>query len=222
MYLKIRNSYWILEIIQYYSTPDATYFGSDIAVELTGHDISRLVRAYEYCTQIWATNPEASPLEVLLAPRIGNRQGNWSLSFERSGIMLRKEELFGHARTIAGITLASSCYGGLHLIAWASIFHSHVALVLWRAASVTILATGPFFVVTGALFAGFDWVSRNHISLILDDILFWPPVCLSLLFIVWYTLCRTFIFVECFILLAHIPESTLRVPTWAAYIPSFG
>jgi hypothetical protein len=37
----------------------------------------------------------------------------------------------------------------------------------------------------------------------------------------WYIFCRAFIVVESFIMLAHIPDTALHVPTWAAYIPSF-
>ena len=40
-----------------------------------------------------------------------------------------------------------------------------------------------------------------------------------LLWGLWYILCRVFIVVECFIMLAHLPESTLEIPTWARYIP---
>lgn len=228
-FLKVRGTYWRLACERespnvYVDLDTELGHSSEIDVVLTSRDISHLVRAYEYCTEVWATNPAASPLVNLMAPRLGYRKSNWSLSTDHFGIMLEIEELSDHVRTFAGITLASSLYGGLHLIAWASAFHSHAALVLWRAASVTILATGPFCIATGALFAGFEWLFPNVIPGrdSLAEILFWFPMCLSGLFVVWYILCRTFIVVECFILLAHIPESALRVPTWAAYIPSFG
>jgi integral membrane sensor domain MASE1 len=130
-----------------------------------------------------------------------------------------------HSRMVAAITFAGVCYGGLHLVAWTNTFPSHVALVLWRSASITILLTGPFCVVIAACNAGVDWLSRRSLFRrhhFLDDGLTLACLCLIVLSFIWYTLCRTFIVVECFILLAHIPESALRVPTWAAYIPSFG
>jgi hypothetical protein len=35
----------------------------------------------------------------------------------------------------------------------------------------------------------------------------------------WYILCRAFIVVECFIMLAHLPDTTLEIPQWATYVP---
>jgi hypothetical protein len=35
----------------------------------------------------------------------------------------------------------------------------------------------------------------------------------------WYIICRVFIIVESFIMLAHVPDLALQVPTWSAYIP---
>ena len=229
-FLKVRDTYWQLDAKGRTSIPRVSSLtevkhSSEIAVVFASRDISHLVRVYEYCTQVWATNPKASPLSnknTLMAPHLGYRKSNWSLSTDHLGIIFEMES---SVRTIAGITLASSCYGGLHLIAWASAFHSHAALVLWRAASVTILATGPFCIYTGAVIAGFGWFFRDVMpdgNFHLDDIMIWFIWCSSTLFVIWYILCRTFIVVECFILLAHIPESALRVPTWAAYIPSFG
>jgi hypothetical protein len=37
--------------------------------------------------------------------------------------------------------------------------------------------------------------------------------------VLWYIFCRVFIIVESFIMLAHIPDQALQVPTWSAYIP---
>jgi hypothetical protein len=35
----------------------------------------------------------------------------------------------------------------------------------------------------------------------------------------WYIFCRAYIVVECFIMLAHLPDTTLEIPSWARYIP---
>jgi hypothetical protein len=35
----------------------------------------------------------------------------------------------------------------------------------------------------------------------------------------WYIICRVFIIFESFIMLAHVPDLALQVPTWSAYIP---
>ena len=193
-------------------------YNSDIAVELTSRDIARLVKTY----RLWERYP--SPLRPSVSlPKY--RTSNWSIDYDQVlDILLGNwRESYNCLRTIAGITCAGVCYGGMHLTAWTSVFQSPAALILWRAASVTILVTGPFVVAVSACYFGLEWLNRRRGDRlgISGVVLFGMMVCLSGLSLIWYTLCRTFIVVECFILLAHIPESALRVPTWAAYIPSF-
>lgn len=223
-FLKVRDTYWGLEISRISLRPGAERFcSSDIAVELTGRDILHLARAYEYLTQVHFTDEHSSRSDTSVALFSSYRKSNWSLGEDHIRIMLGMEELSDHIRTIAGITFASACYGSLHLIAWTSAFPSHTALILWRAASVTILVTGLFCVAIAALGAGLKWFHRHTLSEknALKDTLVQVLLCFLGLPITWYILCRTFIVVECVILLAHIPESALRVPTWAVYIPSF-
>lgn len=120
---------------------------------------------------------------------------------------------------LSGITFAGACYGGLHITAWTNQFPSYAETILWRAATITILATGPFcallslcIVIDSALpLAPIPNLVRNFLAVL----------CALLLgsVLLWYVLCRAFIVVECFILMAHIPTSALVVPTWAAYIP---
>jgi len=152
--LKVRHTYWMWRTSKLSSGPDAYHvYNGDIAVEFTGRDISHLVKAHEYFAQSDWTHQKASHPVILVAPRLKHRKSNWSLSDDSLGIMFGLEELSDHFRTIAGITLASSCYGGLHLIAWTSALPSHAAQIWWRAATVTILATGPFCVAVGAVVA---------------------------------------------------------------------
>jgi hypothetical protein len=134
----------------------------------------------------------------------------------------------------AGLTLAGACYGGLHLTAWTCQFPSHTETLLWRAASVTIATTGPSFIAYA--------LCRSLINLIHDC---WQKrsrarvpgktkdaftrfalaaestadLLLVKLWRVWYILCRAFIVVECFIMLAHLPDTALKIPSWAAYVP---
>lgn len=120
----------------------------------------------------------------------------------------------------AGLTLAGAFYGGLHLVAWGSVFPSHVETILWRAASVTILSTGPLCAVIalcGSTLMYFFDENKGSESRML--VAFLPFIVLVLSFLLWYILCRAFIIVECFILLAHIPDSALHMPTWSTYIP---
>jgi hypothetical protein len=228
-FLKVKDTYWQLEAV-FDSTSTsieldaARCFDNDIAIEFTGRDISGLERMYRYYTQSRPTNGRyQSPPASIAIPK-KSRISNWSLGVDQVNLLFEIDELSDHSRTIAGATFASACYGGLHLIAWTSAFPSHAALVLWRVASVTLLATGPFCAAIAAVDAGLWWLSERSLSGVacLDDALLEMLEYFLALAFIWYTLCRTFIVVECFILLAHIPESALRVPTWAAYIPSFG
>jgi hypothetical protein len=133
--------------------------------------------------------------------------------------------------------------------------------MLWRAASVTILATGPFSVAyvlcVCAIGTGLRALNRRRtirhadridagvedldvsspqailalsysdlLSLIFDLLILPDPETLAVLegailyyVLLWYAICKAFIVVECFIMLAHLPETTLAVPQWAAYIP---
>jgi hypothetical protein len=132
-----------------------------------------------------------------------------------------------------GLTLAGGCYGGLHLTAWKCQFPSYAETVLWRAASITILTTGPSviaFSLVLAIASALDtptvrWLERRQAFLAADafgslmTVTMFETLALCWLWGLWYTLCRVFIVVECFIMLAHIPESTLEIPTWARYIP---
>jgi hypothetical protein len=228
-FLKVRDTYWQLKDVSG-SSPGLIEFdakgcyNSDIAVAFAGHDISRRERVYRYFTRCWLANEQTLVPRNSIATPSNYRIANWSLGEDQLWDISGFEGPSSHLRTIAGITFASACYGGLHLIAWTSAFPSHVALVMWRAASVTLLATGPFCVAIAALIASVKWLDRDFLleKLRLRVFLTCVIMCLIGSAVVWYTVCRTFIVVECFILLAHIPESALRVPTWAAYIPSFG
>jgi hypothetical protein len=143
-------------------------------------------------------------------------------------------------RIYAGLTLAGCCYGGLHLTAWACQFPSNAETMLWRAASVTILATGPIIIVVpytnivhmymqvygmgGSLdlwrFDPSQWTASpaSPVKLVVK-VKKVAGLTLFFLWVIWYLLCRAFIVVECFIMLAHLPDTTLEIPRWATYIP---
>lgn len=230
-FLKVGDTYWQLKSV-FASRPTsieldaARCLDSDIAIEFTGRDISGFERMYRSSMEFRPANgryqgPPAS-ISILKKSRISN----WSLGMDQVDLLFEFDELSDHSRTIAGITFASACYGGLHLIAWTSAFPSNAALLMWRAASVTLLATGPFCIANALFVAGIWWLHDSRRlpfrSAGFRKILSYVSGSLAGAAFIWYTVCRTFIVVECFILLAHIPESTLRVPTWAAYVPSFG
>jgi hypothetical protein len=227
-YLKVRGTYWRLDVLNLSDVkanlhPELGH-SSEIAVVFQSDDISRLGNTSAYNTQIRA-NREVPRFGTLMAPILNYRTPDWSFEDHFMDIISGSiRRVSDHVQMVVGITFASACYGGLHLNAWTNAFPSHAALMMWRAASITLLATGPFCLALAALFTGLDW-SRCYVLPKAFVTTYFPisfTLCLLGVFIVWYILCRTFIVVECCILLAHIPESALRVTTWAAYIPSFG
>jgi hypothetical protein len=113
------------------------------------------------------------------------------------------------------VTFAGAYDGGLHLIAWRSEFPSQTEAIIWRTASITIFTTEPLcvLVITWCIVT----TSQRVVDELGEDCKAIPrvPVFLRML---WYIVRRVFIIVECFILLAHIPETIRHVPTCAAYI----
>jgi hypothetical protein len=128
-------------------------------------------------------------------------------------------------RFVTGLTFAGTCYGGLHLAAWKTPFASRAEAILWRAASVSIMATGPLCVLVTCLrfiCDKIDSCSRSSPRSVTDHsevIVSWMEVILLCSSTTWYITCRVFIIVESFIMLAHIPDRALQVPTWSAYVP---
>jgi hypothetical protein len=136
---------------------------------------------------------------------------------------------------LAGLALAGCCYGGLHLTAWTCRFPSRSETILWRASSVTILAAGPaiiivvlhIIVLSTSTTAMENWLTRRGLyshKWVINMYRFqtaeiFARVTLFYIWSIWYIFCRAFIVVECFVMLAHVPDTTLEVPGWAAYVP---
>jgi hypothetical protein len=221
--LKVLGTFWTIETRKDF-WPDGQM------CPLDSRSIWRLTRAYGLAKE---------DVNFLDCPRVVSRCTN--MDWGRLALILgfkdhshygclfesRSKYLF---RTLAGLTLAGGCYGSLHLTAWQCKFPSYAETMLWRAASVTILATGPSVVVLG--------LYERVVSVIDDSFLVWRQVgwikhalnglilaaghvrdCLFVSWMVWYLTCRAFIVVECFIMVAHLPPTALEIPRWAAYIP---
>lgn len=142
------------------------------------------------------------------------------------------DSLFGpeYAWIAAGLTLAGACHGGLHLAAWASAFLSHAETILWRSSSITILTTGPAAIVlvlckclvhvpVDALTTWFMTKEMWSVNVAIDGVASLVKGSVFGAVMLWYIICRAFIVVECFIMLAHIPDTALGVPSWTQYIP---
>jgi hypothetical protein len=238
-YLMIRDTYWRLMPRPHSVVSD------EAAVTLTGRDIGRLVRVYRSLTETplllqsikSVLRPMKSGNTILDYRASHDRISNWTLVDDCLEIFFGPDENSTQAQAnycwlLGGVTFAGACYGGLHLVAWASAFPSRAEAMMWRAASVTILATGPWCAFITACMIGSRWTFKllkspklqatskivHCLIKVLINVFLVALVFLSLL---WYVLCRAFIVVECFVLLAHIPETALHVPAWTAYVPSF-
>jgi hypothetical protein len=226
--LKVLNTFWTIEAPVQFWVEGTVY-------DLDSRHINRLVRAYRLA-KVEETHEYRNGMDSVVKDRCAEFAWEQLSSFSRDMDSVTFDSLFSsrNLRTAAGLTLAGACYGGLHLTAWACQFPSSVETMLWRAASVTILATGPTIiifalhvgVITESCSSMYTWLKLYHIGRGLRRMLecfVWVDhearFMLYYLWAVWYILCRAFIVVECFIMLAHIPDTTLEIPRWATYIP---
>jgi hypothetical protein len=258
--MNILDTFWTIEVD---TRPDKVYGtegleaikGGEKICKLNDRSMHRLQRAYEH-----ARHDETFAGCPVVADRCADLDWERLQLFQGISRTIDPRELFSSRsrhlfKTAGGLTLAGVCYGGLHLTAWSSQFPSHAQTMLWRAASVTILATGPFSVAyvlcvctigTGLRALKHRRATRHPdridadtenldetsvgspqqlvtagVSFALDDAE-WLELVDGLIMnyvLLWYAICRAFIVVECFIMLAHLPDTTLAVPQWAAYIP---
>jgi hypothetical protein len=236
--LKVLETYWVLE-------PSRTLVksGQVTLFTLNLRDLRRLQRLSRLVQQ--QQRPTFGPMITDMPPyweaRSIARIHNWNLknsarlslySFDNDGhTVLSLSTILRYIWIAAGVTFAGVCYGGLHLVAWKTPFASSAEAFLWRTAGVSIMATGPFYVLAIVCDDSYTYTCsridqrfRNYgltytgpgIKRLLNVIIkrIFPG---SL--ILWHIFCRSFIIVESFIMLAHIPEQSLQIPTWSAYIP---
>jgi hypothetical protein len=118
--------------------------------------------------------------------------------------------------------IAGLFYGSVHLLVWNRPFRSEIDELLWKMSSLTILTSGVPGVIGGLCFDVYEAYEesssmRNFLSICLS--LFWGILSLFMLF---YVFCRTFIIVECFLDVFHLPDSAFEVPKWSQYFPHAG
>jgi hypothetical protein len=235
-FLKVLDTYWQIQSGSRNRVRDVIDMEKDITITLTDRGIRRLMRVYRSVQKdpslSWSIQPLRNPSTICFLhahelPCFHNLSvpiSNWSIVKGYPSGFLIKESFADLCQAefgwlLAGLTSAGACYGGLHLVAWTSTFASLTETVMWRAASVTVVLTGPSYTIIAICASGFAWLDARSNVLADLHIIFCGFLILSTL--LWYTLCRASLVVECFIHLAHIPESALHVPSWATYIPSF-
>lgn len=221
------NTFWAIEIpIRFWREGTVSNFDSRY--------IKRLARAYGHATAVDIDGCGRYGMESMIKDRCEDFA--WerlaSFSYDMTHVGFTSKSL----PTAAGLTLAGICYGGLHLTAWTCQFPTNAETVLWRAASVTIMATGPTIIIvvfyTSTIILAYpkanSWMvphdsAWRHWNIptveLIEDVETATRYTLFFLWEIWYLLCRVFIVVECFIMLAHLPDTTLEIPSWATYIP---
>jgi hypothetical protein len=145
-----------------------------------------------------------------------------------------------------GLLLAGSLYGGIHLFAWNGPFPSGTERLLWRIscliiaspvalALLLIVAATAIFVVWLLVEIIDDYMPIKSILSWLyapihtfletelgEDIFFFILFGIFSMLALVYAAARTYLVVECFINIAHLPDAVFQEPNWSQYIPHFG
>lgn len=135
--------------------------------------------------------------------------------------------------------LSGLCYGSLHLTAWDAPFPTNTQKLLWRISGLSLVASGfliwaeIYLIGTVAMLLDTPYWTRlrencsnsyrNKVSksfqLGLEGTLSLIFVLLHIMAFLLYIFCRVYLIVDCFIVLAHLPESVYRVPKWSQHFP---
>jgi len=144
----------------------------------------------------------------------------------------------------SGMTIACAIYGGLHLVAWNAPFPTRMEKLLWRISGVGVASFGPVYLplrigfAVGRLFTKIKR-SKDHrirwnwwrspstdvhesgfviIRILVNIWVMWLALCVGC-YLPLYVFSRVYLIVECFINIAHLPESVFRTPDWSQYFP---
>lgn len=124
----------------------------------------------------------------------------------------------------AGASLIPVCaiYGGLHCLGWNAAFSSVIEQRLWQICAVSQVAAPLALLLNSVSKKISEAVGKKGKAA-------WIT-CLGGIWLNFYMWCclvgifliRTYIFVECFLDLRHLPESAYRTVSFSQYIPHFG
>jgi hypothetical protein len=116
---------------------------------------------------------------------------------------------------VVPLVCAGVCYGGLHATAWNAHFSTPAQQLLWRLSSISLLAFAPLALLAPWLMK----LYRRYVHSLVEDLEFWIYMGVCFLLFLFYAFCRVYLVVECFLNLAHLPESVYQVPSWSQYFP---
>lgn len=131
----------------------------------------------------------------------------------RSKDMLDRSDILDDNLLILGFSITAFVYGGLHALAWPAHFKSSTEQLLWRISAAMVM--GAFPVGTGIYKIWDRIIQLRPSGGAYDTIL----TILSFLILLAYIVARTYLVVECFINLKHLPAGVYNVPQWSSYFP---
>lgn len=226
-HLKVRDTYWTCHKHSQDFFRDFWKVSYTTCMSMNERSIASLTRAYRFERRL-TPGPD---LIARFRPAFVSHIARSRNSLVHMDIIPALGGIFRPPATFAwfllGMTLAGACYGGLHLTAWAGPFPSSTQAILWRTASITVASTGALFAIGTLEQSAVETLIKRTTSRRGGDLRSNPcllflqlvQVCQWPLLLLWYTLCRTFLVVECFINMAYISEAALAMPTWSAYVP---
>lgn len=177
--------------------------------------------------------------KAILYNSVCDRMRNWSVnSVDGANVHMYNDPFI-----LLTVSIAGGLYGGLHLLAWNTIFLSSSLRTCWLVSSILIASTGPTLLVYGpmktwrlgpifSLFRGmlvqltslsfrtrislswFHFLDGLSLSMILDT--------LPLYFLSAYFLARVFLITVSCIQLARLPPTAYELPEWSRYFPHIG
>ena len=120
----------------------------------------------------------------------------------------------------SGFCAATATYGGLHLLAWFAHFDTFAEQLLWRVSACTVVGGLPAVCIlwntSGVRYFRTQKPWKEYLSNIVNDL---APIGIRYLILPAYILARTYLVVECFINLSHLPADVYTLPTWSTYFP---
>ena len=127
-----------------------------------------------------------------------------------------------------GFCVAGFLYGGLHLLAWDTLFPQQYESMLWRGSGVIIASSGfvcgLILVISNLSYRTSIWqnLKTRHVfwyTNLIFKVLEGLPWAMIGFIISIYCYARAYLVVESFLQLAHLPDSAYAVPSWSQYYP---
>lgn len=156
---------------------------------------------------------QSDPLDSVASIRFYDRISNLSSSLDTEVLGSSRKDSLNVIWFLLFFDFEGAFYGGLHFTAWSRPFPSDLQAFMWHAACVTTMSTGLLIVLTVPCFGLYEWVTTSKWWVRFGKSSFFISLCIEVSvdtlgiasFVVlslWYVICRVFLVIECFILLA--------------------